>query len=182
LACFRIPRGARDRCSARLGWLRARSSTRPRPIRVATMTRLSFTAFAVSLLTLSPVAFYFKSPLVFYRFDGTYLLILARMQETWASSRLAFVSNPLQGIGGLALPQDNLLDPALWLTTLLSPVLGPVAAMTFYAAALAAAICWLAMRLGLGALAAISAAWIGVLIALPYLYPTPGFDFLWGVP
>ena len=67
------------------------------------MTRRAFTAFAVSLVTLSPVAFYFKSPLVFYRFDGTYLLILARMQETWASSRLAFVSNPLQGIGGLAL-------------------------------------------------------------------------------
>jgi hypothetical protein len=146
------------------------------------MTYWGFAAFGISLLTLSPIAFHFKSPLVFYRFDGTYLLILARMQETWASSRLDFVSNPLQGIGGLALPQHVLLDPALWLTAHLSPMAGPVAGMTLYAAALAAAICWLAIRLCLTPTPAIGAAWLGVLISLPYLYPTPGFDFLWGVP
>ena len=71
-----------------------------------------FMVFAISLLALSPIAFYFKLPLLFYRFDGTYLLILAHMQKTWASSPLAFVSNPLQGIGGLALPQHVLFDPA----------------------------------------------------------------------
>jgi hypothetical protein len=148
--------------------------------RVVNRTFWSFTAFAISLLALSPIAFYFKSPLVFYRYDGTFILILARMQEIWASSLLAFVSNPLQGIGGLALPQHALLDPGLWLTAHLSPVTGPVAAMTFYAASLAVAICWVGMRLGLAAPSAISAAWLGLLIALPYVYPAPGFDFLWG--
>lgn len=148
--------------------------------RIASRTFWSFTVFAISLLVLSPIAFYLKSPLVFYRYDGTFILILARMQEAWASSLLAFVTNPLQGIGGLALPQHALLDPGLWLTVHLSPVTGPVAAMTFYAALLAMAICWLATRLGLGAPTAIGAAWIGLLIALPYVYPAPGFDFLWG--
>src|SRR5262245_43319141 len=146
------------------------------------MTYRPFIIFAISLLTLSPLAFYFKSPLVFYRFDGTYLLIIARMQQTWASSWVDFVTNPLQGIGGLALPQHVLLDPALWLTAHLSPTAGPIAAMTLYAVALAAAICWLAIRLGLAAPIAILAAWIGLLLALLYVAPPVGFDFLFGAP
>ena len=146
------------------------------------MTCRCFIVFAISLLALSPIAFYFKLPLLFYRFDGTYLLIIAHMQKTWASSRLDFVSNPLQGIGGLALPQHVLLDPALWLTAHLSPSAGPVVAMVWYAASLAVAICWLAARLGVSALTATTAAWIGLLIALPYIYTPPGFDFLAGVP
>src|SRR5262249_7997417 len=40
-----------------------------------------FAALAISLLILSPVAFHWKFPLVFYRFDGTYLLITAMMQR-----------------------------------------------------------------------------------------------------
>jgi hypothetical protein len=42
-----------------------------------------FAALAISLLILSPVAFHWKFPLVFYRFDGTYLLITAMMQKAW---------------------------------------------------------------------------------------------------
>jgi hypothetical protein len=144
--------------------------------------RVTWIFFAISLLTLSLVAFHFKVPLLFYRFDGTYLLILARMQKTWASSPLDFVSNPLQGIGGLALPQHALLDPALWLAAHLSPSAGPVVAMVWYAASLTLAICWLARRLGVSTLTAMSAAWMGLLVALPYVYPPPGFDALAGVP
>jgi hypothetical protein len=144
--------------------------------------RLVFAVFAVSLLALSPLAFYSKTPLVFYRFDGTFLLIAAAMQNTWGLGGWNFTTNPLEGLGGLALPQQALLDPGLWLTAHLSPVAGPVVAMTFYVAALAAAICWLGMRLGAGVLPSIAAAWIGLLLAFPYVYPTLGFDFLWGVP
>jgi len=43
-----------------------------------------------------------KLPLVFYRFDGTYLLITAMMQKAWSVSDWYFASNPLQGIGGLS--------------------------------------------------------------------------------
>ena len=68
------------------------------------------------------------------------------------------------------------------MTAHLSPSAGPIVAMVWYAASLALAICWLATRLGLSALVATSAAWIGLLIALPYVYPPPGFDFLAGVP
>jgi hypothetical protein len=75
--------------------------------------QFGFAALAISLLILSPVAFHSKVPLVFYRFDGTYLLITAMMQKAWAVSDWYFTSNPLQGIGGLELPQHNLIDPAL---------------------------------------------------------------------
>jgi hypothetical protein len=144
--------------------------------------RFVYAAFAISLLTLSPLAFYAKAPVVFYRFDGTFLLILAAMERTWAAHWWKLTTNPLQGLGGLALPQQALLDPGLLLTTQFSPSVGPVVAMVFYAAALALAICWLGARLGLAPLSCVLAAWIAVLLAFPYLYPSLGFDFLWGVP
>src|SRR5712691_2560775 len=111
--------------------------------------RLTLAVFGVSLLTLSLLVFYSKSPLVFYRFDGTYLLILATMQNVWTGGGPDFVSNPLQGIGGLELPWHVLLDPGLWLIAHLSPLAGPTVAMTLYAVALGIAICWLGIRLGL---------------------------------
>jgi hypothetical protein len=144
--------------------------------------QFGFAALAISLLILSPVAFHSKFPLVFYRFDGTYLLITAMMQKAWAVSDWYFTSNPLQGIGGLELPQHNLIDPALWLVAHLPASIGPTAAMTFYAALLAATICWLATRLRMAPLPTIFAAWLGPLLALPYVYPSLGFDFLWGDP
>jgi hypothetical protein len=144
--------------------------------------RFGLAVLAISLLTLSPVAFQSKFPLVFYRFDGTYLLITAVMQQAWSVSDWFFTSNPLQGIGGMELPQHNLIDPALWLVAHLPASIGPTAAMTFYAALLAATICWLATRLRMAPLPTIFAAWLGPLLALPYVYPSLGFDFLWGVP
>src|SRR5262249_46830912 len=125
-----------------------------------TARRLTFAIFAVSSLALTPLAFYSKLPLVFYRHDGTFLMTVAAMQKTWAITSWNITSNPLQGIGGLALPELALLDPSLWLTTELSASTGPVVAMTLYAAALAFAICWLGMRLGVGELSSVAAAWI----------------------
>jgi hypothetical protein len=144
--------------------------------------QFGFAALAISLLILSPIAFHSKFPLVFFRFDGTYLLITAVMQKAWAASDWFFTSNPLQGIGGLELPQHNLIDPALWLVAYLPASMGPTAAMTFYAALLAAIICWLATRLRMAPLPTIFAAWLGPLLALPYVYPSLGFEFLWGDP
>jgi hypothetical protein len=144
--------------------------------------QFGFAVLAISLLILSPIAFHSKIPLVFYRFDGTYLLIAAVMQKAWSVSDWFFTSNPLQGIGGMELPQHNLIDPALWLVAHLPASTGPTVAMTFYAALLAATIGWLATRLRMAPLPTIFAAWLGPLLALPYVYPSLGFDFLWGVP
>ena len=124
----------------------------------------------------------FEVPMVFYRFDGIYLLITTVMQKTWSVSNWYFTSNPIEGIGGLELPQHNLIDPGLWLVAHLPPSIGPTAAMTFYAALLAVSICWLATRLGMAPLPTLFAGWLGPLLALPYIYPSLGFDFLWGVP
>src|SRR5262249_47315696 len=51
--------------------------------------------------------------------------------------------------------------------------IAPTAAMTFYAAALAVTICALGSLLGLSPPSSVAAAWIGLLLALP-------FDFFWG--
>jgi hypothetical protein len=148
-----------------------------------TARQMTFAIFAISLLALSPLAFQSKWPLVFFRFDGTFLLVLAVMQKVWGLGSWNFTSNPLQGIGGLELPQHTvLLDPGLWLAVSLPPSVGPTAAMTFYAGVLSITICWLGTRMGLDALTSVAGAWIAVLLAFPYVYPALGFDFLWGVP
>ena len=152
------------------------------PAALSATRKFGFAALAISLLILSPIAFYSKSPLVFYRFDGTYLLIAAVMQKIWSASDWYFTTNPLQGIGGLELPQHILIEPGLWLTAHLPTSIGPTAAMTFYALLLAVSIFWLATRLGMAPLPTIFAAWLGPLLALPYVYPSLGFDFLWGAP
>jgi hypothetical protein len=121
-------------------------------------------------------------PLVFYRFDGTYLLITAEMQKKWSLGGWDFTSNPLQGVGGLELPQHNLYEPGLWLVAHLPPSIGPTAAMIFYAALLALSICWVCLRLGMAPLPTLCAAWLGLLLVLPFVYPSLGFDFLWGDP
>lgn len=136
----------------------------------------------MSLLTLSPIAFQSKWPLVFYRFDGTYLLILATMQKVWSLGSWNFTSNPLGGLGGLELPWHNLLDPAMWLVAHLPPAIAPTVAMVFYAAVLALATCWLGVRMGLHPLTTVAGAWTALLLAFPYVYPALGFNFLWGVP
>jgi hypothetical protein len=145
--------------------------------------RLTFAIFAASLLVLSPLAFQSKWPLVFYRFDGIFLLIFATMQKIWSLGGWNFTTNPLQGIGALELPQHTtLLDPGLWLAVSLPPRIGPTAAMTYYAALLATITCWLGVRMGLDALVSVAGAWIALLLAFPYVYPSLGFDFLWGDP
>jgi len=144
--------------------------------------RLTFAIFAVSLLALSVIAFLSKSPLLFYRFDGTYVLYTATMQKVWSISGWNIGSNPLQGIGGMDVPWRALLDPVLWLVAHLPPSIAQIVAMTLYAAELAIAIVWLAVRLGLAPLPTVAAAWIGLLLAFPYVYPSLGFDFLWGFP
>src|SRR5262249_11474371 len=138
--------------------------------------------FAVSLLALSPLAFHSKLPLLFYRFDGTYLLYIATMQEVWSIRGWNIGSNPLQGIGGMEVPWRAVFDPSRWLVAHLPPSVAQIVAMTFYAAELAVAIVWLAIRLGLEPLPTVAASWIGLLLAFPYVYPSLGFDFLWGGP
>jgi hypothetical protein len=143
---------------------------------------LVLVVFAVSLLALSPLAFHSKLPLLFYRFDGTYLLYVATMQKVWSIGGWNIGSNPLQGIGGMDVPWRASLDPGLWLVAQLPASIAQIVAMTFYAAELAIAIVWLAIRLGLAPLTTVAAAWIGLLLAFPYVYPSLGFDFLWGGP
>jgi hypothetical protein len=144
--------------------------------------RWSLVTFTVSLLALSPLAFHSKSPLLFYRFDGTYVLVTAIAQKIWSPPPWTIGNNPLQGIGGMDVPWRALLDPGLWLFAHLPASAGQIVAMTLYAAELAVAIVWLGTRLGLGLLPVIAAAWIGPLLAFPYVYPSLGFDFIWGVP
>jgi hypothetical protein len=124
--------------------------------------RFGFAALAISLLILSPVAFHSKFPLVFYRFDGTYLLITAVMQKAWAVSDWFFTSNPLQGIGGLELPQHNLIDPALWLVAHLPASIGPTAAMI--------AVILLFLDFGRGALAADAGRFVAIAAVCAYQF------------
>jgi hypothetical protein len=154
----------------------------PRSYGRVNASRSSLFIFAVSLLALSPLAFHSKLPLLFYRFDGTHVLVTAITQKIWSSAPWTIGNNPLQGLGGMDMPWHALLDPGLWLFAHLPASTGQIAAMTLYAGELAVAIVWLGTRLGLGPLPVVAAAWIGPLLAFPYVYPSLGFDFLWGAP
>ncbi len=104
------------------------------------------------------------------------------MKKVWSLGSWNFTSNPLQGLGGLDLPWHTQLDPGMWLVAELPPSIAPTVAMVFYAVVLAVTICWLGVRMGLGALTTVTGAWIALLLAFPYVYPALGFDFLWGDP
>src|SRR3984893_13846595 len=111
--------------------------------------RFGFATFAISLLIVSPIAFHSKSPLVFYRFDGIYLLITTVMQKTWSVSNWYFTSNHIDGIGGFELAQQNDMHPGTWCILHWHPTIGPTALSPFYAALLAVSMGGGSSRLGM---------------------------------
>jgi hypothetical protein len=137
----------------------------------------------LSLLLLSLLMFWLQAPVTFYRYDGTFILTLAKSQAEWMPAFAEFTMDFMKGNGGLWFPYQTNSMPGFivgrlggigdWL---------PALSATWFAAEFALATVILARTLGFGLLVGTLAAWVGLLGALPYTIPAPGLDRFWGNP
>src|SRR5207249_8329549 len=70
-------------------------------------------AFAnlLSLLVLSLLMFRLQAPVTFYRYDGTFILTLAKNQAEWMPAPGVFTMDFMKGNGGLWFPFQTTLMP-----------------------------------------------------------------------
>jgi hypothetical protein len=140
-------------------------------------------ANAISLLALSLLMFRLQAPFTYFRYDGTFILSIVKSQAEWAPGVAAFFMDFLRGMGGLSFPIDTRVIPGFvialfggtgtWLAVL---------SATWFACEFAVAVLLLGRAIGLPLPAALMAAWLGLLGALPYVILTPFIERLWGNP
>jgi hypothetical protein len=140
-------------------------------------------ANAASLLILSIVLFRLQAPVTFFRYDGTYVLALAKNQAEWMPALGGFTMDFLKGIGGPWFQIDTRLMPGFIVGLLGGDgVWLPALAATWFAAEFAVATVVLARVLGVRIPVSVLAVWIALFPALPYLVPTLTMERLWGNP
>ncbi|MCH9051418.1 MAG: hypothetical protein IIA72_10090 [Proteobacteria bacterium] len=141
-----------------------------------------------SLVLLSVVAFtgvrdFSDESLLFYSFDGTYVLNHAANQWEWAEFVPYLGMNMLHSNGNMWYPLNANLIPAYVIAQSLFDVYTwPVAALTILAAELFLATWFLTVCLGFGPRIGLAAGWIVPLASLPFFVPTLLWQNLWGMP
>ncbi len=140
-------------------------------------------ANAISLIALSLLMFRLQAPFTFFAYDGTFILSLVKNQAEWMPGAGALSMDVLKGMGGLAFPFDTRVIPGF-----LIGLLGgtgawlPVLSATWFACEFAVATLVIGRAIGIRLPAALMAAWLGLLGALPYVILTPFIETLWGDP
>ena len=140
-------------------------------------------ANAISLITLSLLAFRLQAPFTYFQYDGAFILTLVKNQAEWMPGLTTLAMDFLKGMGSLAFPIDTRAIPG-FLFELLG-VTGkwlPVLSATWFACEFAVATLVIGRAIGFALPAALMAAWLGLLGALPYVIPTPFIERLWGNP
>lgn len=140
-------------------------------------------ANATSLIALSLLMFRLQAPFTYFAYDGTFVLSLVKNQAEWMPGLGALSMDFLKGMGGLAFPFDTRVIPGFliglfggagtWL---------PVLSATWFACEFAVATLIIGRAIGIALPAALMAAWLGLLGALPYFILTPFIERLWGNP
>jgi hypothetical protein len=140
-------------------------------------------ANAISLIALSLLMFRLQAPFTFFAYDGTFVLSLVKNQAEWMPGPGALSMDFLKGMGGVSFAFDTRAIPGFliglfggtgtWL---------PVLSATWFASEFAVATLVIGRAIGIRLPAALMAAWLGLLGALPYVIPTPFLERLWGNP
>lgn len=140
-------------------------------------------ANAISLVALSLLMFRLQAPFTFYQYDGSFILSTVKNQAEWMPGLAAFTMDFLKGIGGLAFPVNARIIPGflIGLAGGAGPWL-PALSATWFAVEFAVATLVIGRAIGISLSAAVMAAWLALLGALPYVVPTPFMERLWGNP
>ncbi|MCH9051419.1 MAG: hypothetical protein IIA72_10095 [Proteobacteria bacterium] len=150
---------------------------------------LALVACLLSLVLLSFVAFNRVvavsngESLLFYSFDGSFLLSHVRNFTYWNDPGLFLPLNILHSNANVFYPLNANLIPGYVLPALVADDAAlPILSMTIFAAELFLSTCFLGACIGIGPRQAMVAAWLIILAALPFFAPTLLWPTLWGMP
>jgi hypothetical protein len=140
-------------------------------------------ANGLSLLALSLIVFRLQAPVTFFRYDGMFILTVAKGQAEWISGFQAYAIDFLKGLGGPWFPLDTRLMPSF----IVGRLAGygdwfPALSATCFALEFAMATILVGRAIEFPMPVGVIATWLGLFGSLPYLVPTPVLEFLWGNP
>jgi hypothetical protein len=137
---------------------------------------------ALSFATVAAIDFAFYKDALFYRYDGTFILAMARGQHEWMAHGIGFSLNFLQGIGDIWFPLATGLLPGFALGTHFDARWLPVVACFVFTLEYFFSAVILARCIGASRLLSVSAAVTGAVCTLPFFVPTLVAWRVWGNP
>jgi hypothetical protein len=137
----------------------------------------------LSFAALTVLVFSFYADVLFYRYDGTFILTLATAQKKWMAVEPGFSLNFLQGLGDIWIPTATQLIPGFVIGTWLAgDIWMPVIACSIFALEFFLPTLILLRCVGASHALSWSAALVGALFTLPYFIPTLAAWRIWGNP
>jgi hypothetical protein len=136
----------------------------------------------LSFAALAAVTFLQYSPVLFYRFDGSFILTHATTQPRWLVPGCGLSANMLEGIGDLWFPILTNCSLGFSIGGLFSQKLMPVVACLIFALEFFLSTLVLGRFIGAGLVTGLAGAWLGALFTLPFFVPTLADWRLWGNP
>jgi hypothetical protein len=150
--------------------------------RLLSGNRFCWTANLFSFVVLTLVIAAVYKDVLFFRFDGTFILQVAEEQNRWLGFSPNLNQDFLKGIGDLQMPILTRLLPSFALSSMFDGHISPYFAFCFSVITYFAAAAYLCVCLGAPAPHALAAAWLGCLLTLPYFVPPLTTVKLWGSP
>ena len=136
----------------------------------------------LSFAGLCAIVFPLYAETLFYRYDGTFILVLTRSQSKWMAPGIGFSLNYLQALGDVWIPTATSWIPGLLLGSWFNDQWLPVVACFIFALEYFLSTILLARCIGGDRVTAIAGTWLGALCVLPFFIP-PLCDWrLWGNP
>src|SRR5262249_49318106 len=136
----------------------------------------------LSFVALCAIIFTHYSETLFYRYDGTFVLTLVRIQAKWMAPGAGFSLNYLQGMGDIWIPTKTSWIPGLLLGSFFDDRWLPVVAWLVFALEYFLSTIVLIRCVGGNRVIALAGAWLGAFLVMPFFIP-PWCDWLlWGNP
>jgi len=125
----------------------------------------------IVLIALSYYAFSKSKSFLLFSLDGTYMMDLVRQNFQWGKSlSLGFTNNIFQSIGNVHFPLNSNLTPGYYFSALLNEgILNPVTSYLIFSIEIFTTIYIFSTTLNFKNLCALSASWLFVILAYPYL-------------
>ena len=136
-----------------------------------------------SFIGLATIVFHHYAEVLFYRYDGTFILAMAHAQPRWMALYPGFSSNFLEGLGDIWIPTATQWFPGFAIGRFVgNDETMPWISCVVFAVEFVTTTAVLARCLGAGLVTALAGAWLGALVTLPFFIPTLDDWRVWGNP